>query len=131
MILQNPSKILKVHVKIKRQKRNYKDSSCFFITLDALLHEIVHSWEFVCVFFLFHVRRHCDKSINILQLLPCSKFKVSKKLPLWILKLSKLYTSFFLISLVMKTLCRCKKKINEAVGKRIWKASEIRYVVRN
>ena len=42
---------------------------------------------------------------------------------------AKCYASIFLIYHLMKTFTAVK--INEAVGKRIWKVSKIRYVVLN
>ena len=42
---------------------------------------------------------------------------------------AKLYASFFWIYLLMKTFTAVE--INEAVGKRVWKVSKIRYVILN
>ena len=73
--------------------------------------------------FLF-VSRAKSQNVNISQLLTCSKFKVSKQ--------SK---AVEVLCFVLSHITWWKKfaavKINEAVRKRIWKASWTRYVVSN
>ena len=86
-----------------------------------------HSRDFVCI--LFFVSCKTSQNVVISQILKWSKFKVSKQPPSCGCKALKRYALRSFSYHLLKNFTAVK--INEAVGKRIWKASKIRYVFRN